>query len=82
MKRTKRKNVTFTDEQWKKVKDKAFWTDLTTTAVIRNLSLYRQWKSIKGYNIGNHMRDINRIGTDLGMILRVAETPIPNIPTS
>lgn len=73
MKRTKRKHILFSEEQWKKVCHRAGVLHLRTTAYIRNMALYREYKYSNGGEVAYSMRLINRIGTDLRMIMRAAE---------
>ena len=72
-KRTKRKHVLFTQEQWKIVCKRSDFTKMKPATYIRNMSLHKEWKNTRADDFCLPMKIINHIGTDLKMIIRVAE---------
>ena len=63
-KRTKRKHVLFTQAQWERVCERAKYLKMKPATYLRNMSLD---------DFCLPMKIINHIGTDLKMIIRVAE---------
>lgn len=72
-KRTKRKHVLFTQEQWKLVCRRANRLRMKPATYLRNMSLHKEWKIIPADEFCIPLKIINHIGTDLNMIIRVAE---------
>ena len=72
-KRTKRKHVLFTQEQWKLVCRRAERLRMKPATYLRNMSLHKEWKNTRANDFCLPMKIINHIGTDLKMIIRVAE---------
>ena len=72
-KRIKRKHVLFTQEQWEIVCKRADFTKMKPATYLRNMSLHREWKNTRADYFCLPMKIINHIGTDLNMIIRVAE---------
>ena len=69
-KRTKRKHVLFTQEQWERVCERAKFVKMKPATYLRNMSLHKEWKNLP-------MKIINHIGTDMNMIIKVAESTNP-----
>lgn len=72
-KRTKRKHVLFTQAQWERVCERAKYLKMKPATYLRNMSLHREWKNTRADDFCLPMKIINHIGTDLKMIIRVAE---------
>ena len=72
-KRTKRKHVLFTQEQWERVCERAKFVKMKPATYLRNMSLHKEWKIIPADEFCLPLKIINHIGTDLNMIIRVAE---------
>lgn len=72
-KRTKRKHVLFTQEQWELVCRRANRLRMKHATYLRNMSLHKEWKNTRADDFCLPMKIINHIGTDLKMIIRVAE---------
>ena len=72
-KRTKRKHVLFTQAQWERVCERAKYLKMKPATYLRNMSLHKEWKNISADEICMPMKIINHIGTNLKMIIRVAE---------
>lgn len=73
MKRTKRKLVIFSQSQWERVCKCAKALKMKPATYLRNMSLHKEWKCYQGEDICFPLKIINHIGTDLNMILKVAE---------
>jgi hypothetical protein len=73
MKRTKRKHILFSQDQWKLVCKRAEFVKMKPATFIRNMSLHKEWKHYDAEDICLPLKIINHIGTDLNMIIRVAE---------
>ena len=73
-KRTKRKHVLFTQEQWKLVCRRAERLRMKPATYLRNMSLHKEWKIIPADEFCLPLKIINHIGTDLNMIIRIAES--------
>lgn len=73
MRRTKRKHVLFTQEEWEKVCKRAERLKMRTGTYIRNMSLHEFWKTENGDDLTAPLVTINHVMTDMRMILRVAE---------
>lgn len=76
-KRTKRKHVLFTQEQWKLVCRRAERLRMKPATYLRNMSLHKEWKNVSADDFCLPMKIINHIGTDMNMIIRVAENINP-----
>lgn len=76
-KRTKRKHVLFTQEQWERVCKRAKFVKMKPATYLRNMSLYKEWKNVSADDFCLPMKIINHIGTDMNMIIRVAESTNP-----
>ena len=72
-KRTKRKHVLFTQEQWELVCRRANRLRMKPATYLRNMSLHKEWKIIPADEFCLPLKIINHIGTDLNMMIRVAE---------
>ena len=72
-KRTKRKHVLFTQEQWERVCKRAKSVKMKPATYLRNMSLYKEWKIIPADEFCLPLKIINHMGTDLNMMIRVAE---------
>ena len=72
-KRTKRKHVLFTQEQWERVCKRAKFVKMKPATYLRNMSLHKEWKIIPADEFCLPLKIINHIGTDMNMIIRVAE---------
>ena len=72
-KRTKRKHVLFTQEQWERVCKRAKFVKMKPATYLRNMSLHKEWKIIPADEFCLPLKIINHIGTDLNMMIRVAE---------
>lgn len=72
-KRTKRKHVLYKQEQWERVCKRAEFLKMKPAAFVRNMSLHKEWKRYDVEDICLPLKNINHIGTDLNMIIRVAE---------
>ncbi len=73
MRRTKRKNIVFTESQWDKVCKRAKFLEMKPAPFIRNMAVYEVWKIYSVETVCSQIKRINHIGTDLNMILKVAE---------
>ena len=73
MKRTKRKQVIFSRIQWERVCKCAKTLKMKPATYLRNMSLHKEWKIIPADEFCLPLKIINHIGTDLNMIIRVAE---------
>lgn len=73
-KRTKRKHVLFTQEQWERVCERAKFVKMKPATYLRNMSLHKEWKIIPADEFCLPLKIINHIGTDLNMIIRIAES--------
>ena len=73
MKRTKRKNIRFTKAEWDTVCRKAKRLKIKPATFIRNMALCNKWIDCDVGYICALMQKVNRIGTELKMIIRVAE---------
>ena len=73
MKRTKRKNVRFTKAEWDTVCRKAERLKMKPATFIRNMALCDKWIKCDVEYICAIIQKVNRIGTELKMIIRVAE---------
>ena len=73
MKRTKRKLVIFSQSQWERVCKCAKALKMKPATYLRNMSLHKEWKCYQGEDICFPLKIINHIGTELNMILKVAE---------
>lgn len=73
MKRTKRKSILFSKNEWETVCDRAEYLKMKPATFIRNMSLHNEWKRCNTDEICLLFKKVNRIGTDLNMILKVAE---------
>ena len=73
MKRTKRKSILFSKNEWETVCDRAEYLKMKPATFIRNMSLHKEWKRCNTDEICLPFKKVNRIGTDLNMILKVAE---------
>ena len=76
-KRTKRKHVLFTQEQWELVCRRANRLRMKPATYLRNMSLHKEWKIIPADEFCLPLKIINHIGTDLNMMIRVAESTNP-----
>ena len=76
-KRTKRKHVLFTQEQWELVCRRANRLRMKPATYLRNMSLHKEWKNVSADDFCLPMKIINHIGTDMNMIIRVAENINP-----
>lgn len=76
-KRTKCKHVLFTQEQWKLVCRRAERLRMKPATYLRNMSLHKEWKNVSADDFCLPMKIINHIGTDMNMIIRVAENINP-----
>ena len=76
-KRTKRKHVLFTQEQWERVCKRAKFVKMKPATYLRNMSLHKEWKNVSADDFCLPMKIINHIGTDMNMIIRVAESTNP-----
>ena len=76
-KRTKRKHVLFTQEQWELVCERAKFVKMKPATYLRNMSLHKEWKNVSADDFCLPMKIINHIGTDLNMIISVAESTSP-----
>ena len=76
-KRTKRKHVLFTQEQWERVCKRAKFVKMKPATYLRNMSLHKEWKNVSADDFCLPMKIINHIGTDMNMIIRVAENINP-----
>ena len=74
MKRTKRKLVIFSRSQWERVCKCAKALKMKPATYLRNMSLHKEWKCYQGEDICFPLKIINHIGTDMNMIIRVAES--------
>ena len=72
-KRTKRKHVFFTQTQWERVCERAKYLKMKPATYPRNMSLHKEWKNTRADDFCLPMKIINHIGTDLKMIIRMAE---------
>ena len=77
MKRTKRKLVIFSQSQWERVCKCAKALKMKPATYLRNMSLHKEWKCYQGEDICFPLKIINHIGTDINMIIRVAESTNP-----
>ena len=77
MKRTKRKLVIFSRSQWERVCKCAKALKMKPATYLRNMSLHKEWKCYQGEDICFPLKIINHIGTDMNMIIRVAESTNP-----
>ena len=75
--RTKRKHVLFTQEQWERVCERAKFVKMKPATYLRNMSLHKEWKNVSADDFCLPMKIINHIGTDMNMIIRVAESTNP-----
>ena len=73
MKRTKRKNIRFTKAEWDTVCRKAKRLKINPATFIRNMALCNKWIDCDVGYICALMQKVNRVGTELKMIIRVAE---------
>ena len=73
MKRTKRKHVLFTREQWELVCKRAESVKMKPATYLRNMSLHKEWKNCSAEEFCVPMKIINHIGTDLNTLIRTAE---------
>ena len=73
MKRTKRKNIRFTKAEWDTVCRKAKRLKIKPATFIRNMALCNKWIDCDVGYICALMQKVNRVGTELKMIIRVAE---------
>lgn len=73
MKRTKRKNIIFSEKQWKQVCERANYLKMKPATFIRNIALCEERKIYPVKELCYEIKRINHIGTDLDMIIRVAE---------
>ena len=73
MKRTKRKNIRFTKAEWDTVYRKAERLKMKPATFIRNMALCNKWIDCDVGYICALMQKVNRVGTELKMIIRVAE---------
>ena len=73
MNRTKRKSILFSKNEWETVCDRAKYLKMKPATFIRNMSLHKEWKQYSAEDICMPFKKVNRIGTDLNMILKVAE---------
>ena len=73
MKRTKRKNIRFTKAEWDTVCRKAERLKIKPATFIRNMALCDKWIAYDVGYICALMQKVNRVGTELKMIIRVAE---------
>ena len=73
MKRTKRKNIRFTKAEWDTVCRKAERLKMKPATFIRNMALCDKWIDCDVGYICALMQKVNRVGTELKMIIRVAE---------
>lgn len=76
-KRTKRKHVIFTQEQWELVCRRANRLRMKPATYLRNMSLHKEWKIIPADEFCLPLKIINHIGTDINMIIKVAESTNP-----
>ena len=73
MKRTKRKNIRFTKSEWDTVCRKSERLKMKPATFIRNMALCDKWIDCDVGYICAIMQKVNRVGTELKMIIRVAE---------
>ena len=73
MKRTKRKNIRFTKSEWDTVCRKAKRLKMKPATFIRNMAFCDKWIDCDVGYICALMQKVNRVGTELKMIIRVAE---------
>ncbi len=73
MKRTKRKNIWFSENEWSTVCRKAERLEMKPATFIRNMALCEKWIDCDVGYICALMQKVNRVGTELKMIIRVAE---------
>jgi len=73
MKRTKRKNIIFSEKQWEQVCKRAEYLKMKPATFIRNIALCEEWKIYSVSELCFAIKRINHIGTDLDMIIRIAE---------
>ncbi len=73
MKRTKRKNIIFSEKQWETVCKRAEFLKMKPATFIRNIALCEEWKYYPVDTLCFAIKRINHIGTDLDMIIRVTE---------
>lgn len=76
-KRTKRKHVLFTQEQWERVCERAKFVKMKPATYLRNMSLHKEWKNVSADDFCLPLKIINHIGTDMNMIIKVAESTNP-----
>ena len=72
-KRTKRKHVLYKQEQWERVCKRAEFLKMKPAAFVRNMSLHKEWKRVDAEDLCLPLKNINHIGADLNMIIKVAE---------
>ena len=77
MKRTKRKNIWFSGNEWSTVCRKAKRLEMKPATFIRNMTLCDKWIDCDVGYICALMQKVNRVGTELKMIIRVAESTNP-----
>lgn len=73
MKRTKRKNIKFTPEEWKAVCKRAEMLKMKKSTFIRNVSLHDVWNVYNADEVCLPLKKINYIGHSLNQIINVAE---------
>ena len=73
LKRTIRKNIFFSNDEWTVVCKRAKFLKMKPATYLRNMSLHSEWKNTRADDFCLPMKIINHIGTDLKMIIRVAE---------
>ena len=77
MKRTKRKNIWFSENEWSTVCRKAEKLKIKPATFIRNMALCDKWIDCDVGYICALVQKVNRVGTELKMIIRVAENSNP-----
>ena len=77
MKRTKRKLVIFSQSQWERVCKCAKALKMKPATYLRNMSLHKEWKNVSADDFCLPLKIINHIGTDMNMIISVAESTNP-----
>ena len=73
LKRTIRKNIFFGKDEWNVVCKRAKFLKMKPATYLRNMSLHKEWKNTRADDFCLPMKIINHIGTDLKIIIRVAE---------